>query len=265
VEASTPNTSPGREFHHHSCAGHTGGGDPVIKGWSWQWLSQLNFDADSWTAPQDARRITRTDATAVTVEQIIAHASRLRDHGETGVPLYVMDAGYDEASLTHDLAGHLDRVQVLIRVRNDRVLYRDPPPRPAGRPGRPRRHSADRFCCTDPASWGEPDQTHIGQDDRHGHIVVMSWGGLHPKLFRRGRFADFGTPPIIKGHLLRVTVERLPNGRAAPGPLWLWWAGPGLPDLVLCARAYLHRFDLEHTYILRGSASCCMTLRWDDM
>ena len=23
-------TSPGREFHHHSCAGHTGSGDPVI-------------------------------------------------------------------------------------------------------------------------------------------------------------------------------------------------------------------------------------------
>jgi hypothetical protein len=30
--------------------------------------------------------------------------------------------------------------------------------------------------------------------------------------------------------------------------LWLWWAGPHLPGLDLCARAYLHRFDLEHTY-----------------
>jgi hypothetical protein len=89
VDASTvarpyAQTSPDREFHHHSCAGHTSGGDPVIKGWCWQWLSQLNFDADSWTAPQDARRVTRTDAAAVTVAQIIAHAARLREHGETG-------------------------------------------------------------------------------------------------------------------------------------------------------------------------------------
>jgi hypothetical protein len=59
-------TSPGREFHHHSCAGHTGSGDPVIKGWAWQWLSQLSFDADSWTAPQDAVQVGRDDAAAVT-------------------------------------------------------------------------------------------------------------------------------------------------------------------------------------------------------
>jgi hypothetical protein len=259
VERPYAQTSPDREFHHHSCAGHTGGGDPVIKGWCWQWLSQLNFDADSWTAPQDARRVTRTDAAAVTVAQIIAHAARLREYGETGVPLYVMDAGYDEAPITYDLDEHLDRVQVLIRVRNDRVLYRDPPPRPAGRPGRPRRHSADRFCCNEPASRGEPDQTYIGDDDRYGTIVVMSWGGLHPKLFCRGRFADFDTPPIVNGHLLRVTVDRLPNGRNVPGPLWLWWAGPALPDLALCARAYLHRFDLEHTYRFAKT-----TLNWTD-
>jgi len=29
--------------------------------------------------------------------------------------------------------------------------------------------------------------------------------------------------------------------------LWLWWAGPGTPDLDVCWRAYIHRFDIEHT------------------
>jgi len=85
-------TSPGREFHHHSCAGHTGCGDPVIKGWARQWLSQLGFDADSWTAPHDAVQVGRDDAAAVTAAQILAHAARLRRHGETRIPLYVMDA-----------------------------------------------------------------------------------------------------------------------------------------------------------------------------
>jgi len=70
----------------------------------------------------------------------------------------------------------------------------------------------------------------------------MSWSGLHPKLFCRGRFAGFTAPPVIRCHLIRVTVTRLPNGRAVPGSLWLWWAGPGSPDLDLCWRAYLHRF-----------------------
>ncbi len=30
--------------------------------------------------------------------------------------------------------------------------------------------------------------------------------------------------------------------------LWLWWAGPGEPDLDLVWRAYVRRFDLEHTF-----------------
>jgi hypothetical protein len=240
-------TSLGREFHHHSCAGHTGSGDPVIKGWAWQWLSQLSFDADSWTAPQDAVQVGRDDVAVVTAAQILAHAARLRWAGETRVPLYVMDAGYDEAPVTWELREHLDQVQVLVRVRNDRVMYRDPEPGPR-RPGRPRRHSTDRFECADPGTWAEPDQAMIREDDRYGLITVMSWGGLHPKLACRGHFQAMPRPPVITCHLIRITVEKLPNGRAVPGPLWLWWAGPGQPDLDLCARGYLHRFDMEHTW-----------------
>jgi hypothetical protein len=76
----------------------------------------------------------------------------------------------------------------------------------------------------------------------------MSWGGLHPKLACRGHFQAMARPPVIRCHLIRITVEKLPNGRAVPGPLWLWWAGPREPDLDLCARGYLHRFDMEHTW-----------------
>jgi hypothetical protein len=63
---------------------------------------------------------------------------------------------------------------------------------------------------------------------------VKSWSGLHPKLFCRGRFGGFANPPVIKCLLIRVAVTRLPNGRKVPAPLWLWWAGPGEPDLDLC-------------------------------
>jgi hypothetical protein len=54
-------------------------------------------------------------------------------------------------------------------------------------------------------------------------------------------------------------VERLPHRTRPPKPLWLWWHGPpGTgPDLALAWRAYVHRFDLEHT--LRFSKQ---TLGW---
>ena len=67
-------------------------------------------------------------------------------------------------------------------------------------------------------------------------MTVMSWGGLHPKLACRGRFDGFTKPPVIRCHLIRVTVERLPNGRKVPGPLWLWQAGPASPTST-CAPA----------------------------
>jgi hypothetical protein len=39
--------------------------------------------------------------------------------------------------------------------------------------------------------------------------------------------------------------------------LWLWWAGPGTCDLDLAWRAYIRRFDLEHTVRF-----CKQTLGW---
>jgi hypothetical protein len=241
-------TSPGREWHHHSCPGNHGRDGAAVAGWAFQWLSQLSFTPDSWTAPPDQVRVgAGDDATRQAAAQIIAHSARLRADGQAGIPLYVHDAGYDEAPLTWDLRDHLDRVQVLVRLRNDRVLYRDPPPRIPGKAGRPRKHGSgtDRFECKNPATWGAPGQELSRHDERYGQVSVMAWGGLHPKLFCRGRFAGFGASPVIKCHLIRVTVTRLPNGRVVPGPLWLWWAGPGAPDLDLIWRAYLHRFDIE--------------------
>ncbi len=32
-----------------------------------------------------------------------------------------------------------------------------------------------------------------------------------------------------------------------PKPLWLWWRAPGQPDRAVLWRAYVHRFDPEHT------------------
>ena len=48
--------------------------------------------------------------------------------------------------------------------------------------------------------------------------------------------------------MLRVTVEHLPDGRAPHKTMWLWHAGPGPLSLDELWRAYLARFDEEHTF-----------------
>lgn len=45
-----------------------------------------------------------------------------------------------------------------------------------------------------------------------------------------------------------VEVQRLPRQTREPRKLWLWWHGPGKPDLELLWRSYCRGFDLEHTF-----------------
>ncbi|MGH3153390.1 MAG: hypothetical protein ACRDOB_22030 [Streptosporangiaceae bacterium] len=73
---------------------------------------------------------------------------------------------------------------------------------------------------------------------------------MHPLIHGdRGWFAGRdGELPVLRGTVLRVTVEHLPDGRKPPKTMWLWHAGPAplSPDELW--RAYLARFDEEHAF-----------------
>ena len=73
---------------------------------------------------------------------------------------------------------------------------------------------------------------------------------VHPKVRLHKARGSRGPLPIVRGTLVLVEVGRLPRGerRRKPKKLWLWWNGPGEPDLKLLWRAYVRRFDLEHTF-----------------
>ena len=245
--------SPERGYYYHPSR-HSAG-QPIIAGWAYQWICQLGFERDSWTAPVDARRLhplEDTDQTAAA--QIRALLARLPTN--EAVPLFVFDAGYDSAQLTLDLADA--PAAVLVRLRSDRCFYADPPPRPPGSTGRPRRHGA-KFNCADPTTWPAPTATLSCRDDQYGTVTVKAWAGLHPKQQRHPGHGSGGPRPIVRGTVIRVQVQRVPARTRPPKVLWLWWAGPeGLQlDLDLAWRAYVRRFDLEHTVRF-----CKQTLGW---
>jgi hypothetical protein len=234
--------SPGRGFYY-SASRHSAG-QPIVAGWSYQWIAQLGWAHDSWTAPLDALRLRPTeDATSATIEQIRRLVDLLPAEGE--IPLFVFDAGYDPIALSAGLAN--TRASVLVRIRSDRIFYAAPDPRPPGAIGRPRRHGR-RVALSEPDTFPEPEDSLTTSDPRYGRVVVSAWSGLHPKLCGRGRWAGRDAPPIVSGWVIRVDVEHLPRPRGALKVLWLWWSGPGTPDLEVCWRAYLRRFDIEHTY-----------------
>jgi hypothetical protein len=245
--------SPERGYYYHPSR-HSAG-QPIIAGWAYQWICQLSFDRDSWTAPVDARRLHPLDDTdQQAAVQIRALLARLPAGGP--VPWFVFDGGYDSAQLTLDLAKQ--RVVVLVRLRSDRCFYADPPPRLPGSTGRPRRHGA-KFNFADPATWPAPTATLVCEDDQYGTVTVAAWSGLHPKQQRHPGHGTGGPRPIVRGTILRIQVERVPARTRPPKVLWLWWAAPAGHelDLDLAWRAYIRRFDLEHTVRF-----CKQTLGW---
>ena len=110
--------------------------------------------------------------------------------------------------------------------------------------------------CADPSTWPEPSTEYTCEDAGYGMVRVRAWAKLHPKVRAHEGQGSRGPLPIVVGTLVLVEeVQRLPRGeerRREPRVLWLWWHGGGpdgaAPDLELIWRAYVRRFDLEHTF-----------------
>jgi hypothetical protein len=249
--------SPDRGLHYAPC--RCDGKRKVVPGWEFQWVTGLEWGRSSWTLPVDARRIEQGACpVTVTADQIRDLAGRLGKWSPSGrpAPLFVMDQGYAAAALTHALDGL--EVQTLVRIAGDRVFYDGRPgPRKPG-PGRNGVHG-ERFELATAVNLRRPDQLLIMPDTTHyGRVEVRAWHRMHQKVQRNGYFAGLGAElftrlPIIEGTVIEVRVERLPDGRSPHRTMWLWHSGPHEPDLDVCWRAYLRRFDMEHTFKLMKS------------
>ncbi len=232
--------SPERGYYYHPSR-HSAG-QPIVAGWAYQWVAQLGLSRDSWTAPADVQRVHPSEnANAVAAAQIrrLIAARSAADR----VPLFVFDAGYDPLQIAEELGD--TRAAILVRLRRGRCFYADPAP--YGGLGRPQRHGA-KFVCDDPETWPAPTDERTDQDDQYGTVRVRAWAGLHGKPGQSSRRPLRAQKPVVPGTLILVEVSRLPGRTRTPQVLWLWWHGPGQPDLAIIWRAYVRRFDLEHTF-----------------
>ena len=230
------------------------GGDRYLPGWPLSVLTGLHWGSSSWVDAIEARRLRPgEDHAGATVAQV---SDLLGDLAATGKwkpgdppPLVLPDAGYPATSISWALAGQ--PVQVLVRLRSDRVFHGDPPERAAGQRGAPRRHG-QRFALDDASTHHAPDIELARQSARYGSVRVRAWGGLHQALGRSGRWQDYPEDeplPVVKGTVICVTVERLPDGRKPLKDLWLWHYGPVQADAGLAGllwKACLRRFGQEH-------------------
>ena len=125
--------SPERLFCH--CYARGKGNAQLIPGWPYSVVAALEPGRTSWMLPLDAVRLgPADDATEVTAAQVREVTGRIiaAGHWRDGDPdiVVVFDAGYDLTKLAwllRDLP-----VEVLGRLRSDRVMYFPAPPRQPG-------------------------------------------------------------------------------------------------------------------------------------
>lgn len=151
-------TCPDRSFCHTFGRGE--GRHQMVPGWPYSFVAAMESGPTSWTALLDAVRLEPgADLIAVTAAQLREVVERLITAGQYrdgDLPIVIVaDAGYDLPRLVFLLKGL--PVEVLGRMRGDRVLRRTAPTRtefqqanPLG--GRPPKHGGE-FVFGDPATW----------------------------------------------------------------------------------------------------------------
>ena len=191
----------------------------MIPGWPYSVIAALEPGRTSWTLPLDAVRLgPADDATEVTAAQVREVVGRLiaAGHWRDGDPdiLVVFDAGYDLtrlAWLLRDLP-----VEVLGRLRSDRVMYFPAPPRLPGTNGRPLRHGA-AFKLADERSWPAPAVATSTATTRYGTATGRGLGTAAPAA---GRPRRLGRPrrraARRRGHP-HPAARRPPARRPHPG------------------------------------------------
>ena len=200
-------TSPARLFCH--CYARGRGNAQMIPGWPYSLAAALEPGRTSWTRPLDAVRLgPEDDPTEVTAAQVrdVVQALVAAGHWHDGDPdiVVVFDAGYDLtrlAWLLRDLP-----VEVLGRLRSDRVMYFPAPVREPGTNGRPARHGA-AFKLADPGTWPGPAAATVTQTARYGTARASAWAGC-----------TSSSPPAPDG---RTTTASCPSSRApSSGSRW---------------------------------------------
>ncbi len=228
------NTSPDRLFCH--IYGRGRGSAQMISGWPCSFVAALEPGRTSWTAMLDVVRLCPwDDAITVTAAQVREVFQRLYVAGQWQIgdpPVrVVVDAGYDVTRLAFLLTDL--PVELLGRMRSDRVLYFPPPPRPAGKRGRKPKRGAE-FRFEDPATQPVPSVTTVTDTTHYGKAVATAWDSLYPLLVRRSAWAttpkDSCRSSKARSSVFRSTtcvVTAVPGqcgcgGQSPAPPPWMW-------------------------------------------
>jgi hypothetical protein len=202
--------------------------EPLRYGHKYSWLVRLIHFGRSWTAPVDIERID-TEATDTQVAAVQVQELDVRDPGSKVI---VADSRYEE----HRFLGifeHLQHTFGLIRRHSNRVLYEEPPQKPKGSRGAPRKHGRPFKLNGDHRAEDQRETFQLGKQT----VCVCAWHKLHFKKL-----------VAVIGTLVQVEFLKEDGTPRYKRPLWLFWTGSQSVALSELCRMYLWRFAIEHMF-----------------
>jgi hypothetical protein len=236
-----------RSFVHQ--AGAVAGNKPITIGHSYSPLVGLPEKAGAaeppWVLPLGTRRIpSQRTPTEVAIEQLRGLVSDPALPWQGQLVAAVLDSAYSGPALPGTLAEEANLV-VISRLRSDRVLYHQPPPRSPGDRGHPSWYGP-RFALEDPATWGPPaEQREFESLTPRGRKVVICLKVWHNLLTRGRRDLPMHRYPFT---VIRVSCRDEHGRPLFRRPLWLGVFGQRRMevDAKEAQQAYAQRFDQEH-------------------
>jgi hypothetical protein len=199
-----------------------------------------------WVVPLSIRRVSwHHTAQQLTAQQVAATSSDPDLPWHEDLVVWVADSNYCASSFLAPVEACASAVTIT-RLRTNRVLYHQPPPRAPGQKGRSRRYGA-AFRLKDAATWGAPDQTQtylVKQPHRTLTVTVQAW---HDRLLT-GKLE--GRKQVHCVTVVRVVVLDQAGQRRYPRDLWLAVAGQRRAELTArqVEESYDRRFDQEHSH-----------------
>ena len=226
-------TMDDRQYVYHPTQAVNGGS--VCVGYPYSLLDWVPEAHRSWSLPVSIQRIpSEVSASEMGIAQIKA-LSQSRAELEDLVDIVAADTKYGNARFLRPL--QKQNCGLVVRLRKDRVLYREPEEPAKKKRGRPRIHG-ERFAFKEADTWGTPDEVIELEDEKFGRVNLERWKNLHGK-----QDAD------VPFDILRASAHL--EREKAPKPIWLAWQAPakkpaGLElDAEMLWRAYVHRWPVE--------------------
>ena len=226
-------TMDDRQYVYHPTAAVNGGS--VCIGYPYSLLDWVPQAHCSWSLSVSVKRIpSNTTAGEMGIAQV-KELSRNRAELQEGMDIVAADGKYGNARFLRPLQDQ--NCGIVVRLRQDRVLYRAPEQPRKRQRGRPRVHG-ERFAFKEPATWKAPDEVTSFEHAKLGQVKLERWNDLHGRK-------DADVPIDVFRASIHLEKEK------PPIPIWIGWQAPSsVPEKLdinaqIIWQAYTYRWPVE--------------------